>query len=129
MLRSALARCSARPSAAAARALTARRAPISAVSALSARFYSPPSNLDKSAITGRVIDVLKTFNKGSEVAVDKVSAASSFQKDLGLDSLDIVEFIVAVEEEFSIEIPDKVADDLKTIGQTVEYIKNETDAS
>ena len=126
MFRSAIARYSAMPSAALSRTIIARRAPISAIST---RFYSPPSNLDKTAITGRVIDVLKTFNKGTEVADGKVTAASSFQKDLGLDSLDIVEFIVAVEEEFSIEIPDKVADDLKTIGQTVEYIKNETDAS
>mgnify|MGYP003365505369 CR=1 FL=1 len=95
---------------------------------ISTRFYSPPSTLDRNAISSRIIDVLKTFNKTNNDQ-QEITEKSSFQKDLGLDSLDLVEFIVAVEEEFSIEIPDKIADDLKTISQTVEYIKNETDAS
>ncbi|CAB4257000.1 similar to Saccharomyces cerevisiae YKL192C ACP1 Mitochondrial matrix acyl carrier protein, involved in biosynthesis of octanoate, which is a precursor to lipoic acid [Maudiozyma barnettii] len=94
---------------------------------ISARFYSPPSTLEKGAITSRMVDLLKTFNKSGNT--EEITETASFQKDLGLDSLDLVEFIVAVEEEFSIEIPDKIADDLKTIGQTVEYIKDETDAS
>ncbi|SMN18719.1 similar to Saccharomyces cerevisiae YKL192C ACP1 Mitochondrial matrix acyl carrier protein, involved in biosynthesis of octanoate, which is a precursor to lipoic acid [Maudiozyma saulgeensis] len=94
---------------------------------ISTRFYSPPSALEKGAITSRMIDLLKAFNKSGNV--EEITETASFQKDLGLDSLDLVEFIVAVEEEFSIEIPDKIADDLKTINQTVEYIKNETDAS
>ncbi|KAF5103609.1 hypothetical protein DV451_001349 [Geotrichum candidum] len=53
---------------------------------------------------------------------------TSFTTDLGLDSLDVVEVILAVEEEFSIEIPDHEADSLKTIGQTVEYILQQPDA-
>lgn len=95
---------------------------------ISTRFYSPPSALDRNAISRRIIDVLKTFNKTNNDQ-QEITEKASFQKDLGLDSLDLVEFIVAVEEEFSIEIPDKITDDLKTISQTVEYIKNETDAS
>ncbi|KAF5097880.1 hypothetical protein D0Z00_002253 [Geotrichum galactomycetum] len=58
----------------------------------------------------------------------ELKAETSFTTDLGLDSLDVVEVILAVEEEFSIEIPDHEADSLKTIGQTVEYILQQPDA-
>lgn len=109
------------------RSVAARKTLVTPVSCMATRFYSPPSNLGREAISGRVIDVIKTFNKTGNTA--EVTATSSFQKDLGLDSLDTVELIVAIEEEFSIEIPDKVADDLKTVAQTVDYIKSETDAS
>ena len=53
----------------------------------------------------------------SEVAID-----SSFIDDLGADSLDIVELIMAFEEEFNIEIPDDVAEKIKTVKDTVDYI-------
>lgn len=53
----------------------------------------------------------------SEVAID-----STFIDDLGADSLDIVELIMAFEEEFNIEIPDDVAEKIKTVKDTVEYI-------
>ena len=58
----------------------------------------------------------------------ELKAETSFTTDIGLDSLDVVEVILAVEEEFSIEIPDHEADSLKTIGQTVEYILQPPDA-
>lgn len=44
--------------------------------------------------------------------------------DLGADSLDVVEMLMTVEDEFEIEIPDSVIEDLKTIGDVVEYIQN-----
>ena len=53
----------------------------------------------------------------SEVAID-----STFIDDLGADSLDIVELIMAFEEEFNIEIPDDVAEKIKTVKDTVDYI-------
>ena len=53
----------------------------------------------------------------SEVAID-----STFIDDLGADSLDIVELIMAFEEEFNIEIPDDIAEKIKTVKDTVDYI-------
>ena len=53
----------------------------------------------------------------SEVAID-----STFIDDLGADSLDIVELIMAFEEEFNIEIPDDVAEKIKTVKDSVDYI-------
>ena len=53
----------------------------------------------------------------SEVAID-----STFIDDLGADSLAIVELIMAFEEEFNIEIPDDVAEKIKTVKDTVDYI-------
>ena len=53
----------------------------------------------------------------SEVAID-----STFIDDLGADSLDIVDLIMAFEEEFNIEIPDDVAEKIKTVKDTVDYI-------
>ena len=57
------------------------------------------------------------------VAEDAVSTESSFIDDLGADSLDIVELIMALEEEFDIEIPDTDAEKIVTVGDVVEYIK------
>ena len=49
--------------------------------------------------------------------------------DLGLDSLDTVEVVMAIEDEFSIEIPDKEADDIRTVSQAIDYISSRSDAS
>mgnify|MGYP000980419434 CR=1 FL=1 len=54
---------------------------------------------------------------------DDVKMESSFIDDLGADSLDIVELIMAIEEEFDLEIPDKEAEKITTVGDAVEYIK------
>ena len=51
---------------------------------------------------------------------------SNFVKDLGADSLNIVEVIMGIEEEFDIEIPDEDAETLTTVGEIVEYIENNT---
>ena len=53
----------------------------------------------------------------AEVTID-----STFIDDLGADSLDIVELIMAFEEEFNVEIPDDIAEKIKTVKDTVEYI-------
>lgn len=58
------------------------------------------------------------------VDVEEVLMESSFIDDLGADSLDIVELLMALEEEFDIEIPDEEAEKLTSVGDVVEYIKN-----
>ncbi len=57
------------------------------------------------------------------VAEDTVTLESSFIDDLGADSLDIVELIMALEEEFDLEIPDADAEKIVTVNDVVEYIK------
>ena len=57
------------------------------------------------------------------VEPDEVQMSSTFVDDLGADSLDMVELIMAFEEEFSIEIPDEKAEKIKTVEDVVNYIK------
>jgi acyl carrier protein len=70
------------------------------------------------------------FEKVKAIIVDQlgvdeadVTADASFIDELGADSLDIVELIMALEEEFSIEVPDEDAEKLTTVGAAVDYIK------
>ncbi len=56
----------------------------------------------------------------------KVAEAASFIDDLGADSLDTVELVMAFEEEFGIEIPDDAAETIQTFGDAVAYIKKST---
>jgi acyl carrier protein len=60
------------------------------------------------------------------VEEDDIAMESSFIDDLGADSLDIVELIMALEEEFNLEIPDNEAEKITTVGDAVEYIKSNT---
>lgn len=55
-----------------------------------------------------------------------VTLEASFIDDLGADSLDIVELIMALEEEFDLEIPDSEAEKITTVGSVVDYIRNNT---
>lgn len=57
------------------------------------------------------------------VEEDKVVEAASFVDDLGADSLDTVELVMAFEEEFNIEIPDDVQENIRTVGDAVTHIK------
>jgi acyl carrier protein len=70
------------------------------------------------------------FEKVKDIIVEQlgieeseITMESSFIDDLGADSLDIVELIMALEEEFDLEIPDKEAEKISTVGDAVEYIK------
>jgi acyl carrier protein len=57
------------------------------------------------------------------VDADKVSLEASFVDDLGADSLDVVELVMAFEEEFGVEIPDEAAEKIATVKDAVEYLK------
>jgi len=57
------------------------------------------------------------------VEEEEVTSEASFIEDLGADSLDIVELIMALEEEFDIEVPDEDAEKLQTINDVIEYIR------
>jgi acyl carrier protein len=62
----------------------------------------------------------------NELGVDaeKVTPEASFVEDLGADSLDTVELVMAFEEEFGMEIPDEDAEKLRTVGDAISYIQN-----
>ena len=70
-------------------------------------------------VKGIVVDQL-------EVEADRVTPEASFANDLGADSLDTVELVMALEEEFEIEIPDEAAEQIDTVGKAVEHISKET---
>lgn len=57
------------------------------------------------------------------VDADRVKPEASFIDDLGADSLDIVELVMAMEEEFDVEIPDEEAEKLKTVNDVISYLK------
>jgi acyl carrier protein len=57
------------------------------------------------------------------VEPEKVTLEASFVEDLGADSLDTVELVMAFEEEFGIEIPDEDAESLQTVGDAIRYLK------
>ncbi|KDP28908.1 hypothetical protein JCGZ_14679 [Jatropha curcas] len=82
---------------------------------------SHDDHLTKEQVIDRVLDVVKSFPK---VDPSKVSPDVHFQKDLGLDSLDNVEIIMAIEEEFKLEIPDKEAVKIDSCNLAIEYVYN-----
>jgi acyl carrier protein len=75
------------------------------------------------------MDDKEAFERVKKVAVaqlsvspDEVTLEASFTKDLGADSLDTVELVMALEEEFGMEIPDEDAEKITTVGEAVKYI-------
>ncbi len=62
------------------------------------------------------------------VSKEEAVLQASFIDDLGADSLDIVELVMSLEEEFDIEIPDEKAEQIQTIGQAIDYLKTELEA-
>ena len=74
---------------------------------------------------------MSTFDKVKDIIIDKLGAEedkitekASFMDDLGADSLDTVELIMELEEEFGLEIPDEEAEKLTTVGDAVNYIES-----
>jgi acyl carrier protein len=64
------------------------------------------------------------FKKTAGIAPDKITPTSSFTEDLGADSLDIVEMVMELEEEFGVKIPDEDAEKIKTVGEAIRYIQS-----
>ena len=62
------------------------------------------------------------------VEPEKVTAEASFVDDLGADSLDTVELVMAFEEEFTIDIPDEDAEQMRTVGEAVAYIEKHAES-
>ena len=58
------------------------------------------------------------------VGEDEIKLESAFIEDLGADSLDIVELVMAMEEEFEVEIPDEEAENIKTVSDAINYINS-----
>ena len=75
--------------------------------------------MDATEVTERIMTVVKNFD---QIDASKVTAETNFATDLGLDSLDIVEVVMAIEDEFAIEIPDQEADKIQSIAEAVAYI-------
>jgi len=62
------------------------------------------------------------------VESEKVTNEASFVEDLGADSLDTVELVMAFEEEFGIDIPDEDAEQMRTVGDAIDYLKEHGDS-
>ena len=58
-----------------------------------------------------------------DVEEDKVTADTDLQEDLGADSLDVVELLMSIEDEFGVEVPDDEIENIKTVGSLVSYIE------
>ena len=72
--------------------------------------------------------VKEIIAKELEVDVKQLAPEAKFIEDLGADSLDIVELVMALEEEFGLDIPDEDADKLKTVGDALKYLQEHASA-
>ncbi|XP_029047563.1 acyl carrier protein, mitochondrial isoform X2 [Osmia bicornis bicornis] len=86
------------------------------------RTYSKEAKIKD--IQERVLDVVKAYDK---ISADKLSLESHFMNDLGLDSLDHIEVIMAIEDEFGFEIPDMDAEKLLRPADIVRYVADKED--
>ena len=82
-------------------------------------FAESATFLDEKEVEARVLAVVQAFEK---VDASKVTPTSHFSRDLGLDSLDAVEIVMAFEEEFVIEIPDAEAENILTCEDAIKFI-------
>ncbi len=74
------------------------------------------------SVEERVIDIVC---QNLVVNRDQLSRSASFQEDIGADSLELVELMMELEEEFDITIPEDQADRIRTVGEAIEYIERE----
>lgn len=75
--------------------------------------------MDKASIEQKVKSIV---SEQLDVPEEKIKNEFSFQEDLGADSLDVVELVMSLEEEFECEIPDEEAEKITTVQQAIEYI-------
>ena len=78
------------------------------------------------SIEERVIDIVADQ---LGVEKEKITRDSNFVNDLGADSLDTVELVMELEEEFEINIPDDAADKIQTVGEAIDHIQNASEAN
>jgi acyl carrier protein len=85
---------------------------------------------------GNYLSMSDTFEKVKKIVVDQlevgedeVTPEANFVNDLGADSLDTVELVMALEEEFGVEIPDEAAEQIETVQAAVDYIDSKVKAS
>jgi len=85
---------------------------------------TPNAQEVKSVATFSEDRVKEIIAKELEVEAKQLTPDAKFIEDLGADSLDIVELVMALEEEFGMDIPDEDADKLKTVGDAMNYLKS-----
>eukprot|EP01059_Diplonema_ambulator_P019696 TRINITY_DN33329_c0_g1_i1.p2 TRINITY_DN33329_c0_g1~~TRINITY_DN33329_c0_g1_i1.p2 ORF type:complete len:105 (+),score=33.35 TRINITY_DN33329_c0_g1_i1:49-363(+) len=98
---------------------------VSRVAPIARQRFARTYFLDRDDTERRVMECLTNFQK---VPADKVAPTAHFINDLGLDSLDQVEVVMAFENEFMIDIPDAEAEKILTVDNATEYIANHPQA-
>ena len=88
--------------------------------ALLAPAIPAPQEGSRVSVEQRVIEIVCEH---LAVSKEKVTRATSFVEDIGADSLDIVELVMELEEEFDTQIPDDQAEKIKTVGEAIDYIE------
>ena len=68
--------------------------------------------------------IKKILSEQFSISEDEIGMDTSFTEDIGADSLDLVELIMALEQEFDVEIDDEEVEGIKTVGDAVRYIKD-----
>ena len=72
-------------------------------------------------------DVKRIINEQLGISEDEITLDSNFLEDLGADSLELIDLIMALESEFDLEVPEEDIEEIETVGDVVDYIKNHTD--
>jgi len=70
--------------------------------------------------------VIEIISQKLNLSKDQIKPEASFVDDLGADSLDLVELVMAMEEAFGMEVPDEEAEKLRTVKEVIEYVKAKT---
>ena len=81
---------------------------------------SPDGNREK--VRAEVVEII---SNRLGVGKEQITDATTFQEDLGADSLDVVELVMELETEFEITIPDEEAERIRTVGEAIEYVERE----
>ena len=101
------------------RVMTMNRSAFVRMAKQQTRMFSGAGFLERNDVADRVVTVVGAFDK---VASGDVTQTSKFVEDLGLDSLDAVEVVLAIEEEFCIEIPDLEAEKILSVEDAINFI-------
>ncbi len=72
--------------------------------------------------------VKKILSEQFDVDAEEINSETTLQDDLGADSLDVVDLLMSIEDEFEVEIPDEEVENIKTVGALVEYIESHSKA-